>query len=140
MQIKLLTDTAKVPTRGSVEAAGYDIYCDQSNADVEFGQATEISTGLAVKIPVGFVGLIQPRSGLAFSFGLHTMAGVIDSDYTGEVKVLMTCHVNDGIYCVNRGDKIAQMIVVPCYTRELEVVDCLGESERGTKGFGSSGK
>lgn len=148
MKVKLLTDTAKKPTRGTEHSAGFDIYADgigdghYTEERVYRKNTVSISTGIAVQIPPGYVGLIQPRSGLAFKYGIDTMAGVIDSDYTGEIKVLLTRHSDSfsSYHGIKQGDRIAQLIVVPCYMRKLELVDSLEDTVRGDKGFGSTGE
>jgi dUTP pyrophosphatase len=140
MKIKLLTSTAKAPTRGTPGSAGYDIYADDMCESVEPGHITVVSTGIAVQIPKGFVGLIQPRSGLAFNYGIDTLAGVIDSDYTGEIKVMLTTHDDTSSLYIYKGDRIAQLVIVPCYTYTLEVVDRFESTERGDNGFGHTGK
>jgi deoxyuridine 5'-triphosphate nucleotidohydrolase len=141
MKIKLLTSTAKAPTRGTPGSAGYDIYADDDMCEcVEPGHITVVSTGIAVQIPKGFVGLIQPRSGLAFNYGIDTLAGVIDSDYTGEIKVMLTTYDDTSSLYIYKGDRIAQLVIVPCYTYPLEVVDQFESTERGDNGFGHTGK
>jgi dUTP pyrophosphatase len=140
MKIKLLTSTAKAPTRGTPGSAGYDIYADDLCESVEPGCITVVLTGIAVQIPKGFVGLIQPRSGLAFNYGIDTLAGVIDSDYTGEIKVMLTTHDDTSSLYIYKGDRIAQLVIVPCYTYPLEVVDQFESTERGDNGFGHTGK
>ncbi len=135
-EVKLLTPTAKIPTRGSVQAAGLDI-CSDENGTVGKGYTTAFSTGIAVKIPEGFVGLIKPRSGFAFSYGVDSMAGVIDSDYRGEIKVLLTSH-NYEIE-IAKGERIAQLLILPVMMLTPVKVDELDATERGTNGFGSTG-
>lgn len=140
MKIKLLTDTATAPTRGSEEAAGFDIYADNEEVlHVVSGTPVCINTGVAVKIPTGYVGFIKPRSGLAFKKGIDHMAGVIDADYTGEIKLLLTSHSTYGELRVERGMRVAQLVVVPCYMGDVEIVDELDNTERGAGGFGSTG-
>ena len=96
-----------------------------------------VPTGFAWEISDGLVGLVRPRSGLAMRDGLHVMAGVVDSDYRGEVKVIL---VNLGAYTIelDPGERIAQMVVVPHYAGGLEEVDELDNSSRGAGGFGST--
>ena len=137
LEVKLLTPTAKMPTRGSEQAAGLDLYAD--NAATVFDlETTTFSTGIAIKIPEGFVGLVKPRSGLAFKYGVDSMAGVIDSDYRGEVKVLLTSH--DVSVIIEKGDRIAQLLIMPILMCAPIQVDELDATERGDSGFGSSGK
>lgn len=102
------------------------------------GERRLIPTGLRLALPAGTVGIIKDRSGLAFKLGLHTMAGVIDSNYRGEVKVLL---VNLGRRAcrIKAGDRIAQLIVLPCLEARLVPSEELPESERNESGFGSSG-
>ena len=139
IKFKRLTETSVTPARKTEVAAGFDIYSDQDLARVHFGQVASISTGIAVAIPDGFVGLIKPRSGLAVSRGVDTMAGVIDSDYRGEIRVVMTVHSTDIVpFRVERGERIAQLIVVPAMLVSTEV-DELDDTTRGKKGFGSTG-
>lgn len=136
IKVKLLTSTAKLPTRGSVWAAGLDIYSDQHA--VIGSEPEEISTGIAVMIPEGFYGSILPRSGLAFKNGIDTLAGVIDSDYRGEIKILTISHSLTTE--IAAGDRIAQLVIQPCVIcAAVEVLE-LPETARGFRGFGSSGK
>ena len=140
MKVKLLTPTAQLPKRGSPLAAGYDLFSDNDEVQhIINGTPVSISTGIAVKIPDGFVGFIKPRSGLAFKKGIDHMAGVIDADYTGEIKLLLTSHATYGELRVERGMRVAQLVVVPCYMLDIEQVDSLDDTERGEGGFGSSG-
>tara|TARA_R110002153_G_scaffold25210_6_gene80199 strand:+ start:487 stop:915 length:429 start_codon:yes stop_codon:yes gene_type:complete len=139
IKFKRLTETSVTPARKTEGAAGFDIYSDQDLARVHFGQVASISTGIAVAIPDGFVGLIKPRSGLAVSRGVDTMAGVIDSDYRGEIRVVMTVHSTDIVpFRVERGERIAQLVVVPVMLDATEV-DELDYTLRGSEGFGSTG-
>ena len=145
VQVKKLNHRAKMPTRGSKEAAGYDLYaclpCQDQPLDIAEGETQKIGTGLAVKIPDGYFGAIFARSGLATKFGLRpaNCVGVIDSDYTGECIVALH---NDSS-CrrqINDGDRIAQLVILPYYTAEFKEVDELQKTDRGNGGFGHSGK
>lgn len=138
IQFKKLTETAIVPMRQTEGAAGFDIHADIP-ASIVFngGEYAVINTGIAAAIPRGWVGIIKPRSGWAVKNGIDTMAGVIDSDYRGEIKVILTKH-NTGQFCVNDGDRIAQLVVVPCMIESVEVI-ALGDTDRGIAGFGSTG-
>jgi dUTP pyrophosphatase len=139
IKFKRLTETAVTPMRQTDGAAGFDIYSDHDLARVHFGQVVVISTGIAVAIPEGYVGLIKPRSGLAVRRGVDTMAGVIDSDYRGEIKVVLTVHSTDIVpFRVEPGERIAQLVVVPVMLESMEVTD-LDETDRGESGFGSTG-
>ena len=140
MKVKLLTGTAKAPIRSTAGAGGFDLFADNDKAILlTNGYPQVVSTGVAMAIPEGFVGLIQPRSGLAFKHGVDHLAGVIDHDYTGEVKLLLTSHSEAGSLIVNRGDRVAQIVVVPCYMGKIEITAELEDTERGTNGFGSTG-
>ena len=139
LPVKRLTNTSKLPDKANLFDAGLDLYSDEiETVTLSPGERKLFSTGIAVAIPKGFVGLVWPRSGHAVKKGLDTMAGVIDSPYRGELKVLV---INHSRYhqVFNHGDKIAQLIVQqsPDFT-PVEVND-LDETSRGEKGFGSSG-
>lgn len=140
MEIKKMTDTAIVPTRGSKKAAGYDLYADCC-VQISPGETRKIGTGIAVVIPDGYAGMIFARSGIAVKQGLRpaNCVGVVDADYRGEVIVALH---NDSSEPRNitRGDRIAQMVVMPFFAEDLIVVDSLSETERGSGGFGSTGK
>lgn len=119
--------------------AGYDVYAVEEYVLMPMERAL-IETGLHLEIPLGYVGLVKDRSSVA-SAGLHTMAGVIDASYRGEVKVLMI-NLSDAPYTVSTGQKIAQLIVMPIYAQSVDVVDTLDdltETARGAGGFGSTG-
>ena len=133
----MLSPGAIAPTRGSTGAAGYDLYANEDVVitDSEF---TPVSIGVTVAIPPGCYGRIAPRSGLAAKYGVIIGGGVIDEDYRGELKVLMSCLF--GMYDVSRGERIAQLILEKITTPELEIVDSLDDTVRGSDGFGSTGK
>lgn len=138
--VKLLTETATVPTKGSEFAAGWDLYADEDCFIGVFGNRKLVSTGIAVSIDPDKVGLIWPRSGIAAKCGIDTGAGVIDSDYRGEVNVLLFNHGNKP-FRVNRGDRIAQLLIVPAYGQTVVVVDEFEwKTARGENGFGSTGR
>ena len=133
----MLSPGAIAPTRGSAGAAGYDLY---ANEDVTIGETgfTPVNTGVSVSIPPGYYGRIAPRSGLAAKHGIIIGGGVIDEDYRGELKVLMSCL--QGLYEVSLGERIAQLILEKITTPELEIVTSLDDTDRGSGGFGSTGK
>jgi dUTP pyrophosphatase len=138
MLIKLLATGAKAPVRSTEEAAGYDIFCN-GHYVIQPNARALIGTGFAMAIPFGMVGLIWPRSGLAAKFALDTLAGVVDSDYRGEVKVSLFNH-GDELVEFKPGDRIAQMLVQPVYQREVILMNELPETMRGNGGFGSTGR
>lgn len=136
--IKKLSSTAKLPTRGSAFAAGYDLYASQPTTIPARGKAL-VETDISIAVPAGTYGRIAPRSGLASKHFIDTGAGVIDADYRGPVKVLLFNH-NEADFAVAEGDRVAQLIVERIYTPEVVEVQELEESVRGAGGFGSTGK
>ena len=138
MQVQLLTPTAQAPARQSDQAAGYDLHLDEDL--VLFPNERKlVSTGIAVAIPYGYYGRIAPRSSLAVKKYIDIGAGVVDSDYRGEVKVLLIYSGREKLV-LERGDRIAQLILEKITLPEIEVVSCLDSTERGEGGFGSTGK
>ena len=147
LKVKRLTETAKLPTRAHSTDAGLDLYADEE-VTIKAGHRRVINTGIAISIPEGKVGLIWPRSGLAVKRGVHVMAGVIDSSYTGEILVCLLSTQIDSWSIVEpprntdleikRGDKIAQLLIQDIYLYDVEEVDEIEDTERGKKGFGSS--
>ncbi|EEQ86404.2 dUTP pyrophosphatase [Blastomyces dermatitidis ER-3] len=135
--VKKLVPTARVPTRGSAFAAGYDLYCAKPIVIPAKGKDL-VNTGLAIAVPEGTYGRIAPRSGLASKHFIDTGAGVIDADYRGEVKVLLF-NFSDTDFTINEGDRIAQLVLERIYTPEVVEVEQLEESVRGAGGFGSTG-
>lgn len=134
-----LSKDAKAPYKSRESDAGYDLFCIE-DVMVRAGERVGIKTGVAVAIPKGYVGLIWPRSGLAVKNGIDVLAGVIDSGYTGEIVVclLNTDTFYDNPFKFKKGDKIAQIIFQPYLTFDLQEVQSLESTDRGTKGFGSS--
>ena len=135
--VKRLNEHATLPARGSPLAAGYDL---SSSEDVSIPKGTRglVGTGIAFTVPHETYGRIAPRSGLAVKKGIQVGAGVIDRDYTGEVKVVLFNH-GDEDFVIKKGDRIAQLILEKCETPLIEEVQEIKETQRGTKGFGSSG-
>jgi len=137
LKVKKLDKEAKLPERKRQGDAGLDLY---SLEDVELkpGEKALVRTGIAVEIPEGYFGLIKDRSGLAAKNALHCLAGVVDSNYRGEIKVVL---INLGKETVKleKHTRIAQMIIIPYLDVEVKEVDELSDSERQDKGFGSSG-
>ena len=141
IKVKKLSDTAKLPTRGSEHAAGYDLYANIKEITmINPGDVLKVNTGVAIEIPDGFFGGIYPRSGLATKQGLApaNKVGVIDSDYRGPIIVALYNHSNVP-QLVHPGDRIAQLIIQPYMSFEWEEVDTLEETDRNTGGFGSTG-
>ncbi len=137
LRFKQLDSRAILPTRGSSSAAGVDI-CSIEDISVEPKQRLLARTGVAVAIPQGFYGRIAPRSGLAARNGLDVLAGVIDSDYRGELCCLLY-NTSDQTINLTSGNKICQLIVEKIITPEPAWVSDLDETARGAGGFGSTG-
>lgn len=150
IEFNLIHPNAQVPTKGSPDAAGWDLYyTGEDNRVVELTNKAPnnsylFSTGLQVKVPKGYYGRIAPRSGLGIR-GIDVHGGVIDSDYRGEIKV---CLVNHGWHTVNieEGDRIAQLIIERIFVGPMNFhpykpgVSWEKETSRGDKGFGSTGR
>ncbi len=141
VRIKKLKPNAAIPTYGSMNAAGADLYaCIDSAVSVQPGETLMIPTGLAMELPEGYAGLIYARSGLASKKGLApaNKVGVIDSDYRGEVLVaLHNPSLTDA--AIEPGERIAQLVITPYVMGVFEEVDELSDTERGAGGFGSTG-
>lgn len=135
----LLSADARAPAYGSEQAIGLDLFAAEAGS-VTFGAITTICTGVAVAIPEGYYGRVAPRSGLAAKLGVDVLAGVIDPDYRGEIKVLLTSNLNGAVYKFGVGEKIAQLILERAERAELAYVSELGVTARGAGGFGSTGQ
>ena len=129
VHIKLLNHTATVPTFGSVDAAGCDLYANLAK------------TGIAMEIPKNYAGFIYARSGLASKRGLRpaNCVGVVDSDYRGEVMIALY-NDSQSEQTINHGERVAQMVIGPYLRPEFVTVDELDDTDRGTGGFGHTGK
>lgn len=138
MTIKFrLHGEAKQPVRASEGAAGFDLF-STDRVILPPGQRVLIPTGVSVAIPEGYAGFIWPRSGWAAKQGLDRLAGLIDSDYRGEIHISLINHGFDPVEIL-KGDRCAQIVFGAVLT-DFEVVDELPETERGDNGFGSTGK
>jgi len=136
IKVKRLSDDAKLPKR-AYDSIGYDLY---SIEDVELlkHDVKKVRTGIAIEIPEGYVGIIKERSSVG-SKGVAIRAGVIDPDYRGEVIVVL--HNIDNVYHkIKKGDKVAQLLIVPVLIDDVIEVEELTPTERGANGFGSSDK
>jgi len=138
LKIKKLIQTAVLPQKAHDTDAGFDLFSVEKTV-IKPGDRKPIHTGIAMAIPIGKVGLLWSRSGLAFNYGIDTKAGCIDSGYRGEVVVLLENNGNRPV-TINPGDKITQMILVDISSVDTVVVDDLNESDRGENGFGSTDK
>ena len=142
VSIKLLNPRAKLPTYGSADAAGADLYAlTDAPVTVAPGETALIRTGIALAVPQGYVGLVYARSGMACKRGLApaNKVGVIDADYRGEVMIFLHNH-GDVPQVVEDGDRIAQLVIAPYLTAQFQTVDELDGTERGSGGFGSTGR
>lgn len=139
--VKKLHPQAKLPTYGSEFAAGADLYaCVQEDITIAPGDTQLIPTGIAVEIPVGYVGLVYARSGLACKKGLApaNKVGVIDCDYRGQILVALHNHGSEA-RTVEPGMRIAQMVITPYLTVQYREAETLSDTCRGEGGFGSTG-
>lgn len=149
LKIKRITETATLPTQNSTQAAGLDLYADipvgnnslpPQSLLIEPHQTIYVGTGLSMSIPEGFFGAIYARSGLASKQHLRpaNCVGIVDSDYRGQVIVALH---NDGNkpQVITHGQRIAQLILQPCFNTTITEVDTLDSTERGEGGFGSTG-
>lgn len=142
MKVKRLNEKAVIPTRGSNEAAGYDLYaCLEEPVEIAPGETKSIGIGLAMEVSAGNFGGIFARSGLSRDEGLRpaNCLGVVDSDYRGEVIIALH---NDSkeTRVVTNGQKIAQLIILPYLPIDFIEVDELSSTERNANGFGSTGR
>lgn len=139
LNVKRLSSTAKLPTRGSDFAAGYDLYASLETDIVIYSETRElIDINIALEIPKGYVGIIKPRSGLALRYGIDVLAGVIDSDYRGPVGVILQNEDSDEPFVVSCGDRIAQIVFIEHGSPEIIEVEYFSDTVRGYDGFGST--
>ncbi len=141
IEFKKLNENAVTPTFGTEFSAGADLYSVEEEVVINPGETKFIGTGLATAIPVGTVGLIYARSGLACKKGLApaNKVGVIDSDYRGEIKVALHNHGTEP-QTVLKGERVAQMVITPYFAVDYVEVESLSNTVRGEGGFGSTGR
>ena len=142
IRVKKLQPNAILPTYGTEEAAGADLYaCLDAPVTIEPGKTGWIGTGIAMEVPKGCAGLIYARSGMACKKGLApaNKVGVIDSDYRGPITVVLFNHGSEPV-TVTHGERIAQMVITPVITPAYVQTDDLSDTDRGQGGFGSTGK
>ena len=142
IRVKKLKANAILPTYGSAEAAGADLYaCLEEPVQIKPGASVFIPTGLAMEVPKGCAGLIYARSGLACKRSLApaNKVGVVDSDYRGEFMIVLHNHGTE-IQTISHGERIAQLVITPVLTPAYEEVSDLSDTVRATGGFGSTGK
>ena len=140
--VKKLNPKAILPTYGSMEAAGADLYaCLDAPVEIAPGKTAFIPTGIAMELPRGYAGLAYARSGLACKKDLApaNKVGVIDSDYRGEFMIALHNH-GEQVRVIEHGERIAQLVITPVFTPGFTEVSELSDTERGSGGFGSTGK
>jgi dUTP pyrophosphatase len=139
LKVRKLQDHAAIPRYQSAEAAGMDLVAAE-DVSLEPMQRHAVSTGIAIELPAGFEGQVRPRSGLALKAGLTCLnsPGTIDSDYRGEVKVILI-NLSRELAKIRRGDRIAQLVVAPVSKATVVEVEQLSQTERAGGGFGSTG-
>ncbi len=142
--IQPLFSDVTIPSYQTEEAAGADVHAyfpERGAVTIEPLQRVAIPTGFSMAMPVGYEAQLRPRSGMAIKHGITLInsPGTIDSDYRGEVKILLV-NLSDASVVIHHGDRIAQMVIAPVVTGSFEVVTELDNTERGSGGFGSTGK
>ncbi len=137
IKFKRLDSRAQIPRRATAGSAGFDIFSN-GYYTIKSGVRCLLDTGIAMQLPNGYWGEIKPRSGLAAKHGLDVLAGVIDADYTGEIKVSLI-NLGENDVEIKAGDRIAQLIIQQ-YAAEWMEVEEFNDTERGAGGFGSTGK
>ena len=137
LRVKKMSPDAKLPLRGHKGDAGMDLFSSSAYA-LQKGEIYAVPTGIKVEIPMGYVGLIWDKSGVSLK-GAHRLAGVVDAGYRGEIKVVMV-NLGQDPFIIDKGMKIAQLLVQPVVEVEVEEVEDLEDSLRGEGGFGSTGK
>ena len=142
IRVKILREGAALPTYGSAEAAGADLYaCLTEDMTIRPGETAFVPTGIALEVPRGCAGLIYARSGLACKRGLApaNKVGVVDSDYRGEILVALHNHGTQ-TQTIGNGERIAQFLITPVLTPAYELAEELSDTARNAGGFGSTGK
>lgn len=137
VRVLRVSGEAVLPTRAHPDDAGLDLYALE-DVLLEPGQGKAAKTGIAIALPVGHVGLVADRSSLAKK-GVKTAGGVIDAGYRGEIHIVLW-NISQAAVQLKKGERIAQLLILPIWTPAVAEVDSLDETQRGTKGFGSTGK
>lgn len=138
IKIKKLKADAILPNYAHQGDAGMDMYASE-DVHIKKGERMKVPTGIAMEIPVGYVGLVWDKSGLSMNHGLKTLGGVIDAGYRGEI-IIGIANLSNEDYTIEKGHKVAQMLIQKIEAPTIEEVEELGDSHRGEKGFGSTGK
>lgn len=138
LKVLRLNDDSILPSRGTKHSAGLDLFSPLS-IDVSPMERVLIKLNISIELPDGTYGHILPRSGLALKNGIHIGAGVVDSDYRGNVGVLLF-NLSNEVFHVNKGDRIAQMVIKRYESLDVEEIFSNTDTERGNGGFGSTGR
>ena len=142
IRVKKLSPNAILPAYGSAEAAGADLYaCLDAPVQIQPGETFWVPTGIALEVPKGCAGLIYARSSMGAKRGLApaNKVGVVDSDYRGEIRVVLLNHSKQ-VQSIEPGERVAQLIITPVLTPAYEECEDLTDTDRGAGGFGSTGK
>jgi len=141
IEIKRLDENAQIPQYETTGSAGMDIRAIDAGSVTDTSGPVMIHTGLSVAIPEGYEIQVRPRSGLAIKHGVTVLnsPGTIDSDYRGEICVILACTRKGGMFTWSPGDRVAQLVVSPVTQGVFQVVEELDSTERGQNGFGSTG-
>lgn len=138
MKVKRLHEQAQLPVKAHAGDLGYDLFSD-NQLTLLAGETKLVSTGIAIQFPEGYGGLLRDRSSVATKRGLFVVAGVIDNGYTGEILVALY-NSNEGFQTIYKGDKIAQLLLIPTVDFPVEEVEEISSSDgRNANGFGSTG-
>jgi dUTP pyrophosphatase len=137
LKVKKTHPDALIPAYAHEGDAGLDLR-STDDAILVPGEKKILGTGLAFEIPEGHAGLIWDRSGLAVKHGIHTLAGVIDSTYRGEIRIVLV-NLGKEEFHVKKGERVAQMIIQPVVQTKIEETEDISETKRGERGFGSTG-
>lgn len=137
LKVKLLSEHATVPTKGTEHAAGYDLYSAYEYV-IEPRERCLVKTDIAISIPEDSYGRIASRSGLAVKHGIFIGTGTIDKDYIGNIGAVLF-NFSDNPFVIKRGDRVAQLIIQKIHYADIAIVDTLDDTERGDKGYGSTG-
>jgi len=138
LRIKKLHEDAKLPVYANPGDAGMDLF-SREDYILKAGERYTFKIGIVMEIPEGHYGSVRDKSGLASKFGLTTQAGVVDASYRGEIGIVLYNSSKED-YKINKGDKIAQMVIQPIINPEIEEISELSETRRGDGGFGSTGR
>lgn len=140
LKIKKLNEDAIIPFYAHPGDAGLDLFSVEE-VTIEPGKRQLVATGISIELPKNTEAQVRPRSGLALKYGVTVLnsPGTIDEGYRGEIKVILINHGEEA-FKINKGDKIAQMVIMPVLTVGIEEVEILNDSERGEGGFGSTGR